>query len=179
MVPKNRSKFQPYSIIKTCEIQGDADLVAGFYVCDNLIIDGRDPDAPLYMIGTFIAKHIDIDPSALKAGITMMSIYHPDALEILRNSRILKVANQIDNPNFPNCNDQLTGRPVWDHDSPKTPDRQDLTSCNVLYLRNMAQPFQWTAVDPDCGTLPNQSNTVCKQHPVNYFVIEHARGGGP
>lgn len=165
------------SIVKDCEIQGDADLVAAFLICDNLTIDAR--TTPLTMIGTFVAKNLVIDPSAVKAGITVMSIYHPDATQVLRAAGILRTTNPKPDGSLPPCSDQITGKPIWDQSSPTTAQKMDSTSCNVLWLRSKAQPFQWTAVDPDCGTPPNTSNTVCKHHPVNFFVTEQGRGGGP
>lgn len=176
--PPKRADFQPWSIVKDCTITRGAVLVAGFFVCDTLTIEDR--TAPLTMIGTFIVKSLYVPPTALKAGITWMSIYNPDALAILRKSGILrtKVSGVA-------CSDNITGAPIWDQSSPTVPSLQDFSSCNTLSLRSTAQPFQWTAFDPDCGVIPTtppapaNTNTVCKRHPVNYFVMEQGRGGGP
>ena len=54
--------------------------------------------------------------------------------------------------------------------------------CNVGSLRALADPFQWTAVDPDCGVITigatTTATTMCKKEMRNFFVIEHTRTGG-
>jgi hypothetical protein len=175
--PPNRANFQPWSIVKDCDVKNDANLVAGFITCDTLTIEDR--TKPLLMIGTFVVKNLVVADTALKAGVTWMSIYNPNALSPLRVSGILRTKTGSGLA----CTDFITHAPIWDQQSPTVPMLQDMSSCNALYLRSTAQPFQWTAFDPDCGVLQNQippaTRPVCKNHPVNYFVMEQGRGGGP
>jgi hypothetical protein len=175
--PPNRGNFQPWSIVKDCDVKSDASLVAGFITCESLTIEDR--STPLLMIGTFIVKNLTVADSALKHGVTWMSIYNPNALSPLRLSGILRTKTGSGLA----CTDFITQAPIWDQQSPTVPLLQDMSSCNALYLRATAQPFQWTAFDPDCGIVPNvlpvPTRPVCKYHPVNYFVMEQGRGGGP
>jgi hypothetical protein len=177
--------FKVRSIVQKCIIDGNTPLVTGFYNCETLEIQGRSPTKPLTIVGTIIVKYLDIDPSAVKAGITWYSIYHPDATSILRNpsayfpnSSIKAILRPTTDPNQL-CTDGLTSLPIWAQHSMSVPHLQDLYTCNVVSLRFKGQNFRWTAVDPDCGTPPGLSNTICKNHPLNFFVMEQARGGGP
>jgi hypothetical protein len=166
--------FRPYSIMADCTISAGAELVAGFYVCDELIIEAR--TKPLTIVGTFIVKGLDIKSpeTTLKAGIDWMSIYHPEATGILRRAGVLKPLEV-----GMDCQDEITSKPIWAASAMSLKEYQHMVSCNVSSLRATAQPFQWTAVDPDCGFLPGTTTSSCKNHPLNFFVMEHGRGGGP
>lgn len=160
--------FQVISIAKVCRIHDSADFVAGFFSCDTLQIDSR--TTPLRIIGTIIAAKVEIHPDAYKAGINWSTIYHPQATYELRAQKILK---RRSDPNTP-CNDDMgTTTPLW-HPIPSIIDVADRYSCNVISLRARAKPFQWTAVDPDCGKPPGKSNTICKNQMVHFTVVDHA-----
>lgn len=175
-----RDDFRTLSIVKSCVIEPSARLVTGFFTCDSLTILPR--SQPLYIIGTFIVKELDIqDPlRTLKAGVHWYSIYHPDALGILRYSRVLRPISASTGPvEPPVCDDALTSLPIWDVTGLSLQRQGDLRSCNAISLRAKNGNFTWSAVDPDCGPLPNSGGSLCKNHPVNYLVTEHGRGGGP
>jgi len=184
-----RDEFKVRSISPSCRIKSKARLVTGFFTCHELFIERRAPGFPLYIIGSFIVRKIYFtevngtshsDAAArdtFKEGVHWMSIYHPEATTHLRNSAVL--APKL-NPNL-GCTDgaSATQLPIWASSANKISRVSDIRACNVVALRSKSNPMQWTAVDPDCGLLPDGSATVCKNHPVNFFVMEQARGGGP
>ncbi|WP_413287575.1 hypothetical protein [Bdellovibrio sp. HCB337] len=159
--------FKVYSIAKECVISASANVITGFYTCDSLRIEAR--QKPLRIIGTFIVGKLQIDPSAYKAGIVWSSIYHPQVTQELRSIGVLKSLSGA------SCD--APKNPIW-HPKPSVQEVSDRMACNVISLRAKADPFQWTAVDPDCGLLPNSSNTTCKRRLVRFFVVEQAREGG-
>lgn len=159
--------FKVYSIAKECVIASSANLITGFYTCDSLRIEAR--QKPLRIIGTFIVGKLLIDPSAYKAGITWSSIYHPQVTQELRAAGVLKSVSGA------SCN--APKNPIW-HPKPSVQEVADRMACNVISLRAKADPFQWTAVDPDCGLISGASNTTCKRRLVRFFVVEQAREGG-
>ncbi|MGZ3805282.1 MAG: hypothetical protein ACXVB4_13795 [Pseudobdellovibrionaceae bacterium] len=159
--------FKVYSIAKECVITSSASLITGFYTCDSLRIEAR--QTPLRIIGTFIVGKLQIDPSAYKAGITWSSIYHPQVTPELRAAGVLKSVSGA------SCDAPKS--PIW-HPIPSIQEVADRMACNVISLRAKANPFQWTAVDPDCGLLANSSNTTCKHRLVRFFVVEQSREGG-
>lgn len=159
--------FKVYSIAKECVIASSANLITGFYTCDSLRIEAR--QKPLRIIGTFIVGKLQIDPSAYKAGITWSSIYHPQVTQELRAAGVLKSISGAA------CGTQSS--PIW-HPLPSIQEVADRMACNVISLRAKADPFQWTAVDPDCGLVSGASNTTCKRRLVRFFVVEQAREGG-
>lgn len=163
--------FQVRSIIGKCVIKESANLVTGFFNCDHLVIQER--SKPLTIIGTFIVgKKLTIAPEAIKAGISWSSIYYPQATVQLRKAGILKSISGK------SC-DAKDQEPIW-HPIPSLQNVADRRSCNVISLREKANPFQWTAVDPDCG-LPNTkvaSTTQCKHRLIRFFVMEQSRESG-
>lgn len=160
-------KFRVHSIVGQCTIKATANFVTGFYTCDNLTIEPR--STPLRIVGTFIVGKMTVDPSAIKAGIQWSTIYYPQATRELREAKVL---------------DSVTGRncdapksPIW-HPIPAIQDVADRMKCNAISLRATADPFQWTAVDPDCGLISNDSsNTSCKRRLIRFFVVEQSREG--
>src|SRR5690606_10156938 len=96
--------FQIRSIVGLCRIRASAELVTGFLTCDRLVIEPR--TSPLRIIGTIIVGAMEIDPSALAAGIRWSSIYYPEATFELRKVGILKTS---------------TGRPCADAPDPSNP----------------------------------------------------------
>lgn len=162
--------FQIRSIVGLCRIRASAELVTGFLTCDRLVIEPR--TSPLRIIGTIIVGAMEIDPSALAAGIRWSSIYYPEATFELRKVGILKTSTGRPCADAPD-----PSNPIW-HPIPSIEKVASRFSCNAISLRAKADPFQWTAVNPDCGRLPGASATSCKRHPENYYVIEYSREGG-
>ncbi len=168
--------FKINSIIKNCVIDSTADFVSGFFVCDNLYINKR--NKPLRIIGTFIVGHMYIDESAILAGIRWSSIYHPSALSELRDARVLKVHELArTTPTDDSCNNQLSA-PIW-HPQPSTRDILNLFTCNVVSLREQANPFQWTSVTPDCAveedTATGLYKSKCKYRTERLILREFSR----
>ena len=148
--------------------------MTGFFACDKLTIESR--TLPLRIIGTFIVGKISIHPNAYAAGIVWSSIYHPQAVFELRRMSILQPLPG--GPIGENCNSfgaNNPNSPIW-HPIPSVQYYSNRESCNVISLRAQADPFRWTSVDPDCGLIAGNTNTVCK-HKINRFhVFEHSRG---
>lgn len=173
---ETNASFQVRSFLGNCIIKPSAKFVTGFFTCKNLTIQAR--TTPLRIIGTFIVTGMTIDPTALNSGITWSSIYHPQAAKELRKLAILKphfitanVNGQCESTSFAARKDNPIWAPV-----PALADYMNRDSCNVISLRQKADPFRWTAVDPDCGIIEGKSNTTCKNQIVNYMLIEHSRG---
>lgn len=167
---RGNATFQVRSIVGRCEILSSSDFVTGFFACDELVIHPR--NTPLRIIGTFIVGKLKIAPEALKSGITWSSIYHPQATAELRKANILKSRSGRSCDTVTSANE-----PVW-HPLPSAQTVADRMSCNTISLRAQANPFQWTAVDPDCGMLPGRAVTSCKKRLVRFLVAEQSRGGG-
>lgn len=167
---RSNANFQVRSIVGRCEILSNSDFITGFFACDELVIHPR--NTPLRIIGTFIVGKLKIAPEALQAGITWSSIYHPQATAELRKANVLQSRSG-------RACDAVTSsnEPVW-HPLPSAQTVADRMSCNTISLRARANPFQWTAVDPDCGMLPGRAVTSCKKRLVRFLVAEQSRGGG-
>ncbi|QLY26992.1 hypothetical protein [Bdellovibrio sp. KM01] len=166
--------FYVRSIVKDCVITPKANFVAGFYTCDNLTIQGG-RTKPLRIIGTFIiGKTLKIDEQAIRTGIVWSSIYYPQATQELRERGILHPLSEPSN--ITKC-DNLPS-PIW-HPMPSIQETADRMACNVISLRAKADPFKWTAVDPDCGIPVGATQTVptCKRRIYHYFVVEQSREG--
>ncbi|MFP5520664.1 MAG: hypothetical protein ACLGGX_12225 [Bdellovibrionia bacterium] len=153
---------------RDCVVENTADFVAGFFVCDNFIIAPRDKS--LRIIGTVIAKNIEIDPSVAKNGLRWSSIYHPQSVFELRKVGILSTATKTKQ-----CDEIKT--PIW-HPFPSMADAADIAKCSPNVLRARAQPFQWTSVDPDCGLVNGSAETKCKNRLINFHVVEFSREAG-
>jgi hypothetical protein len=168
------TEFLVNSIIGNCVIKAGATFVTGFYTCDNLTIEGGRAK-PLTIIGTFIiGKSLKIDEQAIRTGIQWSSIYHPQSTRGLRARKILQPMSEPGNTT--KC-DNLPS-PIW-HPIPSIQETADRMACNVISLRAKADPFKWTAVDPDCGIDPAKNQTVptCKRRIIRYFVVEQSREG--
>lgn len=156
--------FHVAAIYNNCVIEKEANFVAGFFVCDNLLIEAR--TEPLRIIGTFIVSKMKIEESAINAGIRWSNIYYPSAVYELRKVGILNTttAGGI------NCD--VPSDPLW-HPYPSIQQSQFLFKCNPISLRNKADPFKWTMVDPDCGLVGNEIR--CKYRIMRYDVVELKR----
>lgn len=164
------STFRVISLAKDCIVEASANFVTGFYTCERLIIKSR--SNPLRIIGTFIVSNgVDISPTAYTAGIRWSTIYHPMATYELRNATVLKAADGR------SC-ESLNRFPIW-HPYPAMMDVANMYKCNSISLRAKADPFRWTAVDPDCGLVrPTDTATRCKNRMVRFYVLEVARESG-
>lgn len=161
-----KTVFKVKSTVSQCTIKSTAVYVVGFFVCNNLKIEAR--TMPLNIIGTFIVNNeLKIDPSALKAGIVWKSIFNASATSDLRMLKILK-------PSY-NQSCESISEPVWSP-MPTIYSVADLSSCNAISLRKKAEPFTWTAVDPDCGhTDDNAAGNVCKKRIRRLILAEIQR----
>jgi hypothetical protein len=151
--------FLTRSIMQECVVEPDATLIAGFFVCDKLTIKGGRTQ-PLEFIGTLIVtKESDIDRSAVENGITFSSIHESSAIAKLQAAKILPVP-KID-----------AGIPWW-HPALSIQQVSQIQNALPSVLRTSAIPFQWTAVDPDCGTIPGAKETTCDKEIKNLVVSE-------
>lgn len=162
--------FNVVSLAKDCIIESGANFVTGFYTCERLIIKSR--SNPLRIIGSIIVTNgLDISPTAYTAGIRWSTIYHPMATYELRNATVLKAADGR------SC-ESLNRFPIW-HPYPAMMDVANMYKCNSISLRAKADPFRWTAVDPDCGLVrPTDTATRCKNRMVRFYVLEVSRESG-
>lgn len=156
--------FHLRSIVGTCRVQGTATQVAGFLVCDRMIIEPR--TQPLTMIGTFIVSNLQIDPSAYQAGIRWRSIYHPTSTTDLRRSGVLSPE--------PGYSCENMNNPPW-NPFPSLLESANRWRCNVGSLRARSEAFTWTSVDPDCGVPAGGAQFVCKHQLTRFQVIELSR----
>lgn len=162
----NESTFHIHGIKQRCVIAPSATFAAGFLACDELEIQPR--GQPLTIVGTIIAGRTVIDPSAINAGIAWRSIYHPQSLIELRQKGVLKQFNGTPCPEIPDPNE-----PVWSNVLSITA-KVSQYQCSSLFLRQQAQPFQWTAIDPDCG-LDASQQMACKRRPLKFLMHELSR----
>lgn len=157
--------FLVLSIIKECRVTAQATFVTGFFVCDSFIVEPR--GNPLRIVGTVIAKKLTIDSSAITAGIRWSSIHTPSAIYELRQKSILNPGNvACDDPNLPNWSPVLSAQRL-----------QALYKCMPVYLRNKADPFKWTLMDPDCGLPSGGTQYKCKKRVMRFVVKEMSRTG--
>ncbi len=162
----NNGQFYINSIVGTCIVPATTTVASGFITCDSLVILPR--SNPLLMIGTFIAGSANIAPSAVAAGITFRNIYHPQSRSDLIAQGILTNANGTVCANGP------LPVPVWW--PTLTANQYDsIRKCNVISLRDKADPFTWSAVNPDCGLPSGGSFVKCQKHTLNYILSEVSR----
>ena len=153
--PVAKRDFLIYSTVAECRIKSSAEVVAGFFTCDRLVIEPR--DRPLRVIGTIIALNSVIDETALRYGVTMSSIHNQSAIDELRRLGILYGTSSP-------CPGVDINNPLW-HPYPNLSRLADQYRCLPIALRDKSNPMQWTTVDPDCGLLPGASATACKSRP--------------
>ena len=150
--------FYIKSIVNKCTVAANVSFIAGFFGCDKFEILHR--TTPLEIIGTVLTSSLEIDDSALEQGITWSSIYHSDSYDKLIKHKILE-------------------RPPLGHANRNSArDIEDLViteRTNVKFLRDRADPFTWTTVDPDCGILKDDSKSTCKRQIRRFYVIEYKR----
>ncbi len=163
-----KPQFHVRSIEPRCTVQSSANFVAGFFVCDQFIIQPR--TQPLRITGTVIAKQMFIDASAIRAGIRWSNIYDPAAVLDLRQAGIL--ASRF-SANAPSCNPTFDN-PLW-HPVATIAMRDDRYSCNSVSLRDQFDNIRWTTVDPDCGLISGAYTTTCKRRANRYVIKELER----
>jgi hypothetical protein len=157
--------FYVNSIVNQCIVPNTTTVASGFMTCDQLIIQPR--SQPLLMIGTFIVNKAVIDPSAVSSGITFRSIYHPQAASDLTAQGVLR--NKDGSP----CTSPMPF-PIW-WPTLSNVQYDSFRKCSVVSLRDKANPFTWTAVNPDCGVVAGQTMVQCQKHPINYILNEISR----
>jgi hypothetical protein len=168
----NDTAFHIRSIIGRCRIPATATFVAGFFVCDELKIMPR--TLPLRLIGSFIVSRLNIDKSAVKAGINWSNIYNLQAIEELKAKNIL----HTNLGNGAACN-AGTMQPIW-HPYPGFNALADLFKCSPVALRSNADNWTWTLVDPDQGlvcTSPSSCETFTsrKSRALRFLLKELSR----
>lgn len=159
----NNGTFYVNSIVSQCIIPASTTVAAGFLTCDQMIINPR--GAPLLMIGTFIVGKLSVDPSAVTNGLTFRSIYHPQATSDLIAQGILKNKDGTACPVTPSF-------PIWWPNLSNT-QYDSFRKCNVVSLRDTANPFTWTSVNPDCGL--SGTSVQCQKHAINIILNEISR----
>lgn len=157
--------FYVNSIVNQCIVPNTTTVASGFLTCDQLIIQPR--AQPLLMIGTFIVNKAVIDPSAISSGITFRSIYHPQAGNDLTAQGVLR--NKDGSP----CTTPMPF-PIW-WPTLSNVQYDSFRKCSVVSLRDRANPFTWTAVNPDCGVVAGQTVVQCQKHAINYILNEISR----
>lgn len=164
-VPLDESIFHVRSIVDRCVIKDDIKFFAGFVACRKLTIEKR--SKPLRLVGTFIVDELVIDKSAVESGIVWSSIYSPNAELELREKGVLQA---FGGESCENSSDA----PIW-HPFPDIKSLSNRYSCHSLSLRDQADPFKWTTVDPDCGLRNGDNNVVCKRRPKRFIMREYSR----
>lgn len=165
-----KENFLIKSIYGTCYIRSSATKVFGFLTCDHLVIEPR--NNPLLIIGTIIAGKTTIDQTAYNKGIRWRSIYHPQSVIDLRAAKVLQPlpGTTIDGK----CQ-TIPSVPFWSPNVSIT-ELANQRLCSPLALRDMADPFTWTTVDPDCGLIEDNAVTMrCKRRPLRFLVKEVSR----
>lgn len=158
------------SIYGTCYIRNSATKVFGFLACDHLVIEPR--SSPLLIIGTIIAGKTTIDASAYQYGIRWRSIYHPQSVIDLR---LAKVLQPLPGTTADGKCRTIPTIPFWSPNVSVT-ELANQRLCSPLALRDMADPFTWTTVDPDCGLVEDNATTMrCKRRPLRFLVKEVSR----
>lgn len=165
--------FTVKSLVNRCIIESSATFVSGFFNCRELVIEQR--STPLRIVGSFILGKLTIHPTAYRFGIRWSTIYHPLATQELISAGILRT-------NTGACQPNPLSSPIW-HPFPSIYDVANNFRCNIISLRNQADPFTWTTVEPDCGLMSNSSrtspsdgaNTKCKNRVVRAAIFEISR----
>jgi uncharacterized protein YlxW (UPF0749 family) len=171
--------FHVRSIIGTCHIKADTTFVAGFFTCDKLTIAPR--TTPLTIVGSFIVSSSSIDPSVYDAGIDWYSIYHPQAVEILRARRILSpTINPGLSGNTAQSGPIITGTcdmpsdPIW-NPYPSLNALSRVFRCNPAALRQKADNWTWTLVDPNQGLRSGDATMSRKERVYRLLIREFSR----
>lgn len=172
--------FHVVSIAKTCVVRATVNILSGFFTCDEFIVEDR--SGPLLIMGTVILggviqssvkSSLNIHPNALINGVTFRNIYHPDSLNDLRAVGILKTTYES------SCNSLFASStvreiPFW-HPFSSMIRSSDTYSCLAVSLREKADPFKWTQVDPDCGLVSGGANRLCKNQETIVDIVEISR----
>jgi len=167
---KHTTEFRIVSIVGNCIIEDSAQVITGFFVCDNLEIRPR--SSPLRIIGTFIVGQLKVDKTVYKNGVRWSNIYHPQAVIDLKAMNILKPRTD-----GITCSDVEEKLPLW-HPKPALNDHQDRFLCSPASLSSESSVFQYTTIDPDCGLIPGSLQPVCKRKYNRFILKEHSREMG-
>ena len=171
--------FYVRALFGNCIVESSATFVTGFFACDKFTIEQR--TTPLRIIGTVVTSQLEVHPSALKHGVVWSSIWHPQALYELRKHLIL---SKDEEDRYEQVKDEATGttrtkiirKRSCDNDknylaNPIHPDnRKESMNCNPVVLRDLADPFSWTTVDPDCAIADDtKQDANCKFYDRKYL----------
>ncbi|AZZ36144.1 hypothetical protein CIK05_04825 [Bdellovibrio sp. qaytius] len=165
------STFGIGSIRKTCTFAASVNIINGFYVCENLIIQAR--TKPLKIIGTFmVLKNFSVHKSALAAGVTWQSIHNQSAVATMKSAGATPLMRRA---NDTNCSTLYDGNvPFW-HPDPGLQLLSDRIRCSSTFLLQGKGPPRWTSVDPDCGRIGSSTNTQCLKRIRNFNLIQLER----
>jgi hypothetical protein len=172
------AEFTVQSIRRDCVIRASTRYVMGFFHCKNLRIEPR--EIPLTIRGTIIVSGSAIIPNAaLKHTIRWSSIYYPDAVREMRTVAAGKILRPVPGENGTCPSEDIAAlggalKPEWYPN--RSPDQETSSYyCSPVSIRAKAIPFQWTAVDPDCGIIETSQHTSCKKQIKNYLQSEISR----
>ena len=155
--------FLEGSIHPECTVKASANFVVAYLVCRKFIVEAR--SEPLYIIGTIITTHLDIDPSAIKHGIIWTNIYNQQSVYAMRKYKLLRKATD------PITYEALACEPHNRlHSSVSL---SEATNCSSSIYANAFKQFTWTTMDPDCATLPGNQYPSCKRHYKRFLVSPH------
>lgn len=150
------------SVVTECIIPSDRSHVYGFYACNKLTIQSR--NSPLYMIGTFIVKDLEI-PDNLTTPIHWYSIWDTHATDLIMTNL---------NSYKSSCSGvkNLVSK-TWKDVVASSTIAATVDSCGPLdMVTNGPNNFSWTTVDPDIGIAnPGDSMTSQKVNRIQKWVI--------
>lgn len=134
------------STVDVVNIHSDRSIVVGFISANTINILAR--TSPLIMIGTYMAKRWNVDPSVGRHGFFGYTIHHPMAIEKMREVGVLGTGT-------PNSCDALVQQnspsfvPVWHPEKGLAAMMLEI-ACSASVLRNLSDPHTWTRVTPPC-----------------------------
>lgn len=170
------------AIYNVCTVPANVGVVTGNFLCKELIIQQR--NTPLDMIGTFIVTNkMIVHPSVYQYGLDFYNFHHSEAVNFLRERRILK---PIDDPTTLGIDESVTGScldlptPHW-HPDPglvNQVNRLNCSSSSVFKGTDIKYPFRWTSVTADCIHEDGSPNTKCIKRLRNYIYRSLERSYG-
>ncbi|MGI4993348.1 hypothetical protein ACRXCV_11995 [Halobacteriovorax sp. GFR7] len=161
MFPGDAGGIPNQSVTKKCIIPSEVDFIFGFYACQDLVVEAR--STPLTFVGTLLVNKLEIPSGALNAGVDFYNIWHPAAIEKLREYKWL--ARRRDNGDILNCDNSIT---VWDKNISRQ-EQYDLRTCSPIhFVLEGPNNYNWTTVDPEIG-LPDDGGLVTRSKIPNRY----------
>ncbi|WP_419172374.1 hypothetical protein [Halobacteriovorax sp.] len=161
MYPGDAGGIPNQSVTKKCIIPSDVSFIFGFYACLELEIEPR--STPLTFVGTLLVNELEISSGALTSGVNFYSIWHPAAIEKLREYKWL--ARRDENGELLECDSNIT---VWNKNISRQ-EQYDLRTCSPIhFVLEGPNNYNWTTVDPEIG-LPESGGLVTKSKIPNRY----------